>query len=83
MPSVKGPLLVVWGSKDVFTPIDGPVGKYFRTLPSSRPDTEFHELPGGCRPSQRWRRRPMPATCFAEQNAFRVARVPAHGFREG
>lgn len=46
MPSVKGPLLVVWGSKDVFTPIDGPVGKYFRALPSSRPDTEFHELPG-------------------------------------
>lgn len=46
MPSVRGPLLVVWGSNDSFTPIDGPVGKLFRALPGTRPHTEFHELPG-------------------------------------
>jgi pimeloyl-ACP methyl ester carboxylesterase len=46
MPAVKGPLLVVWGSNDSFTPIDGPVGKLFRALPDTRPQTEFHELPG-------------------------------------
>ena len=33
---VKCPILVVWGEKDSLTPIDGPVGRYFKGLPSLR-----------------------------------------------
>mmetsp|Transcript_19055 Transcript_19055/g.57578 ORF Transcript_19055/g.57578 Transcript_19055/m.57578 type:complete len:408 (+) Transcript_19055:291-1514(+) len=46
MADVKGPLLVLWGDKDVFTPIDGPVGKMFAALPQTRPNTTFQSLPG-------------------------------------
>uniref|UniRef100_A0A383WBY5 AB hydrolase-1 domain-containing protein n=1 Tax=Tetradesmus obliquus TaxID=3088 RepID=A0A383WBY5_TETOB len=43
---VSCPLFVAWGDTDPFTPIDGPVGKYFLDLSSSRPDTQFAVLPG-------------------------------------
>ena len=46
MKTVTGPLLVLWGSKDPCTPVDGPIGKWFTQLPQSRPDTEFVLLPG-------------------------------------
>ena len=46
METVKGPLLVLWGSKDPCTPVDGPIGQWFTKLPQSRPHTEFHLLPG-------------------------------------
>ncbi|KAL9432212.1 hypothetical protein AB3S75_027266 [Citrus x aurantiifolia] len=34
MPSISVPVLVLWGDEDPFTPLDGPVGKYFSSLPS-------------------------------------------------
>ncbi|GAY34975.1 hypothetical protein CUMW_283000 [Citrus unshiu] len=34
MPSISIPVLVLWGDEDPFTPLDGPVGKYFSSLPS-------------------------------------------------
>ena len=40
------PLLVLWGTRDTFTPSDGPVGRYFRGLPSERPATRFVDLEG-------------------------------------
>ncbi|KAK9846485.1 hypothetical protein WJX81_005091 [Elliptochloris bilobata] len=43
---VKGPLLILWGDRDVFIPCDGPVGKFFQALPGKRPDTEFIMLKG-------------------------------------
>ncbi|KAF8067432.1 hypothetical protein HT031_002480 [Scenedesmus sp. PABB004] len=46
LPRVDCPLLVAWGDADPFTPIDGPVGKYFADLAGSRPDTEFVLLEG-------------------------------------
>lgn len=44
MPEVTAPLLLLWGDKDPFTPMDGPVGRYFQSLPSSRPETQFRVL---------------------------------------
>ncbi|MEW5312174.1 MAG: hypothetical protein WDW38_003821 [Sanguina aurantia] len=44
MPTIPGPMLVLWGDKDVFTPPDGPVGKYLQNLPSVRPNTTFQFL---------------------------------------
>eukprot|EP00798_Chlamydomonas_sp_ICE-L_P020462 gene20462-27251_t len=43
---VKGPLLVLWGDKDIFTPLDGPSGAVFKALPGKRPDTIFELLEG-------------------------------------
>lgn len=40
------PLFVAWGDADPFTPLDGPVGKYFAGLADSRPATTFALLPG-------------------------------------
>ena len=45
IPKIKSPVLIIWGDSDSFTPSDGPVGKYFRSLPSSRSQTEFYHLP--------------------------------------
>lgn len=45
MPSIRGEMLVLWGDKDPFTPADGPVGRYFQALPSTRPGTAFRFLP--------------------------------------
>jgi pimeloyl-ACP methyl ester carboxylesterase len=32
VPKLKKPMLILWGTDDPFTPGDGPVGKYFRSL---------------------------------------------------
>jgi len=39
-------MLVLWGTKDPFTPSDGPVGKFFKSLPQKRQETLFVDLPG-------------------------------------
>lgn len=40
------PILVLWGDQDPFTPIDGPVGKYFSSLPSQKPNVSLFLLEG-------------------------------------
>lgn len=45
IPKIRAPLLVLWGDRDTFTPVDGPVGQFMQKLPSSRPDTKFVLLP--------------------------------------
>ncbi|PKI62444.1 hypothetical protein CRG98_017250 [Punica granatum] len=46
MPTVSMPVLVLWGDQDPFTPLDGPVGKYFSALPSNAPNVSLSILPG-------------------------------------
>lgn len=40
------PLLFIWGTKDVFTPVDGPVGTWAVKLPETRPRTRFELIEG-------------------------------------
>ncbi|KAH0990715.1 hypothetical protein GBA52_002198 [Prunus armeniaca] len=40
------PLLVLWGDEDPFTPLDGPIGKYFTSLPSQLPYITLFVLQG-------------------------------------
>lgn len=46
MPRISVPVLVLWGDQDPFTPLDGPVGKYFSSLPSQFPNVQLHVLEG-------------------------------------
>lgn len=46
MPGIELPILLLWGDKDPFTPLDGPVGKYFMSLPSQRENIKLHVLEG-------------------------------------
>ncbi|XP_047341985.1 2-hydroxy-6-oxo-2,4-heptadienoate hydrolase [Impatiens glandulifera] len=46
MPGIDLPILLLWGDKDPFTPLDGPVGKYFLSLPSQRENIKLHVLEG-------------------------------------
>jgi len=46
MPRISLPVLVLWGDQDPFTPLDGPVGKYFSSLPSKFPNVRLHVLEG-------------------------------------
>lgn len=46
IPKLDLPILVLWGDQDPFTPIDGPVGKYFSSLPSQLPNVKLHMLEG-------------------------------------
>ena len=46
MPKIQAPLLLLWGDADPFTPSDGPVGRYFRSLPEQRGNTQFIHLAG-------------------------------------
>ncbi|PKU60863.1 pheophytinase, chloroplastic isoform X1 [Dendrobium catenatum] len=46
MPKVTVPVLLLWGDKDPFTPIDGPVGKYFSSLPSQLSNVNLYLLEG-------------------------------------
>ncbi|XP_062181401.1 pheophytinase, chloroplastic [Phragmites australis] len=47
MPRLAGvPVLVLWGDRDPFTPIDGPVGRFFSALPSELPNVTLHMLEG-------------------------------------
>lgn len=41
IPSIRAPMLILWGDDDPFTPVDGPVGTYFSTLPETRTGTKF------------------------------------------
>jgi len=42
---VDVPILFLWGDKDPFTPMDGPIGQYFKGLPEERDDVTFVTLP--------------------------------------
>lgn len=46
MGQLQCPLLLLWGEEDPFTPMDGPVGKFFQKLAESRPNTQFIKLKG-------------------------------------
>nr|GMD05364.1 pheophytinase, chloroplastic [Ipomoea batatas] len=46
VPQLALPILVLWGDSDPFTPIDGPVGKYFSSLPSQLPNVKLFLLEG-------------------------------------
>lgn len=46
MPNISIPVLVLWGDEDPFTPLDGPVGKYFSSLPSLLSNVQFFVLRG-------------------------------------
>uniref|UniRef100_A0A2N9G0X7 AB hydrolase-1 domain-containing protein n=1 Tax=Fagus sylvatica TaxID=28930 RepID=A0A2N9G0X7_FAGSY len=46
MPRISLPVLLLWGDQDTFTPLDGPVGKYFSSLPSQLPNVSLFVLEG-------------------------------------
>ncbi|XP_047151965.1 pheophytinase, chloroplastic [Vigna umbellata] len=46
MPNISLPVLLLWGDEDPFTPIDGPVGKYFSSLPSQQENVKLFLLEG-------------------------------------
>lgn len=46
MDRVKAPLLIMWGDKDPFTPLDGPVGRFLLEFKDTREDCDFQILPG-------------------------------------
>ncbi|XP_021736088.1 uncharacterized protein LOC110702646 isoform X3 [Chenopodium quinoa] len=46
MPRITIPVLVLWGDQDPFSPLDGPVGRYFTSLPSSCPNVTLSVLSG-------------------------------------
>ncbi|KAL1542805.1 pheophytinase, chloroplastic [Salvia divinorum] len=46
MPKISLPVLLLWGDQDSFTPIDGPVGKYFSSLPEQLPSVSLFMLEG-------------------------------------
>ncbi|KAK7278348.1 hypothetical protein RJT34_23376 [Clitoria ternatea] len=46
MPKINSPALLLWGDQDPFTPIDGPVGKYFSSLPSQQENVKLFLLEG-------------------------------------
>jgi pimeloyl-ACP methyl ester carboxylesterase len=47
IPALKAPLQLIWGTRDSFTPADGPVGRFFQALPATRADTAFEFIEGG------------------------------------
>ncbi|KAL6207649.1 hypothetical protein ACLB2K_018605 [Fragaria x ananassa] len=46
IPGLSLPILVLWGDEDPFTPLDGPVGKYFSSLPSQQSNVSLSVLQG-------------------------------------
>ncbi|KAL3641451.1 hypothetical protein CASFOL_016419 [Castilleja foliolosa] len=46
IPKITLPVLVLWGDQDPFTPIDGPVGKYFSSLPDQLQNVDLFMLGG-------------------------------------
>ncbi|KAF5738986.1 pheophytinase chloroplastic [Tripterygium wilfordii] len=46
MPRIPSPVLVLWGNQDPFTPLDGPVGRYFSSMPSERANVSLYVLEG-------------------------------------
>ncbi|CAI5524276.1 unnamed protein product [Closterium sp. Naga37s-1] len=45
LPRMEAPLLLLWGEQDPFTPLDGPMGRFFSHLPQHRPLTTMVTLP--------------------------------------
>ena len=45
-PRINLPVLVLWGDQDPFTPLDGPIGKYFSSLPSHSSNVSLFVLEG-------------------------------------
>lgn len=46
IPEITKPVLVLWGDQDGLTPLDGPVGKYFTSLPGQLPNFNLYVLQG-------------------------------------
>ncbi|KAK9946800.1 hypothetical protein M0R45_012243 [Rubus argutus] len=46
IPGLSVPILVLWGDEDPFTPVDGPVGKFFVSLPSQQSNVSLFILEG-------------------------------------
>ncbi|MCL7032482.1 hypothetical protein MKW94_003498 [Papaver nudicaule] len=46
MRKIAQPVLVLWGNEDPFTPLDGPVGRFFSSLPSTSPNITLSVLDG-------------------------------------
>ncbi|XP_038884600.1 pheophytinase, chloroplastic isoform X2 [Benincasa hispida] len=46
MPKISVPVLILWGDEDPFTPLDGPVGKYFSKLSKEVPNVSLFVLKG-------------------------------------
>lgn len=46
MPKISLPVLLLWGDEDPFTPLDGPVGKYFSSLPSQQENVKLFVFEG-------------------------------------
>lgn len=46
IPNISMPVLILWGDNDPFTPIDGPVGKYFSSLPLKLSNVKLCMLEG-------------------------------------
>ncbi|KAK9750107.1 hypothetical protein RND81_02G173900 [Saponaria officinalis] len=46
MPKITVPVLLLWGDQDPFTPLDGPVGKYFMSLSTNEPNVSLFVLEG-------------------------------------
>ncbi|XP_022973446.1 pheophytinase, chloroplastic isoform X3 [Cucurbita maxima] len=46
MPKISVPVLILWGDEDPFTPLDGPVGKYFSKLSVESPNVSLCVLKG-------------------------------------
>lgn len=46
MPKISVPVLILWGDEDPFTPLGGPVGKYFSSLPSQVSNISLSVLKG-------------------------------------
>ncbi|KAJ3678113.1 hypothetical protein LUZ60_001916 [Juncus effusus] len=46
MPVISMPVLILWGDEDPFTPLDGPVGRYFASLPPKCLNITLFVLPG-------------------------------------
>lgn len=46
MPKISSPVLLLWGNQDPFTPLDGPVGKYFTFLAADQENISLYALEG-------------------------------------
>lgn len=46
MPRISVPVLILWGDQDPFTPLDGPVGKFFTSLAGTQPNLSLFVLEG-------------------------------------
>ncbi|KAL8151555.1 hypothetical protein V2J09_021363 [Rumex salicifolius] len=46
IPKISSPILLLWGDEDPFTPLDGPVGKYFMSAASELPNISLFVLEG-------------------------------------